>query len=241
MDDEGATTALRSSAPPTLTPAVVGASAFVALCAIVSIAFVAARGGLELPLASASAAPVAVASPAATAASPSGPPTATQTPAPTAAPSAASPSPSPATEPTPEPTPTGPTPTPDPLTALPPCPDHPGCYVYTVRRDDTLSRIARRYDVPLSTVVALNPELVDPSVVVLGQPIYLGRDPYARLDPCPNRDGCYLYVVRPGDRLTTIAARFGISLVAILELNPAIDDPSTIFSGQVIRLPRPTT
>lgn len=219
----------------TLTPAVVGASGFVAICALVSVAFVAARGGLELPLASASAPPVAVATdaPPTPTAPPSGPP-------PSARPSPEPPSPSAGASEPPPPSPSpGPTATPDPLTALPACPEHPGCYVYTVRRGDTLGRIADRYAIPLTTVIALNPEIADPSTIILGQPIYLARDPYVRLDPCPNRDGCYLYVVRPGDTLSTIAGRFGVSMTAILDLNPAIDDPNTIFSGQVIRLPGP--
>lgn len=134
----------------------------------------------------------------------------------------------------------GPTPTPDPLAALPACPDQPGCYVYTVRRGDTLGGIAGRYDIPYATVIALNPELDDPSTIVIGQTIYLGRDPFARLEPCRDREACYRYVVQPGDRLSTIAGRFGVSLTAILQLNPSIDDPNAIFSGQVIRLPDPT-
>jgi LysM repeat protein len=229
----------------TLTPAIVGAAGFVVVCAFLSVAFVAARGGLELPLASPSTAPVAVASPAPS--GPGAPPSATPplSPRPSLAPSgppsspAASAGPSASAVPTQPPT-RGPTPTPDPLAALPACPDELDCHVYTVRRGDTLGRIADRYRVPYQVVVALNPELVDPSVIVVGQPIYLGRDPFARLEPCPNRDACYRYVVRPGDRLSTIAGRFGLTVVAILELNPAIDDPNTIYSGQVIRLPDPT-
>lgn len=231
-----ATTADRAS-QRTLTPAVVGAAAFVVICAFISIAFVAARGGLALPLASPSAPVVAVASPS---------PAATAN-EPTASPSAA-PSPGIPTSP-PGPTPGGPTqpptgatptPKPDPLAALPGCPGHPGCYVYTVRRGDTLGRIADRYDLPYPLVLALNPELVDPSIIVIGQPIYLARDLFARLDPCPKRDACYLYVVQPGDRLSTIAGRYGLTMTAILELNPSIVDPNTIYSGQVIRLPDPT-
>lgn len=221
----------------TLTPAIVGAAGFVIVCAFVSVAFVAARGGLELPLASPSPAPVAVASPAPSGAPPSPSVHPTAPPATTGPPATAGPSAS--AGPTQPPT-RGPTPTPDPLATLPACPDELDCHVYTVRRGDTLGRIADRYRVPYQVVVALNPELIDPSVIVIGQPIYLGRDPFARLEPCPNRDGCYRYVVRPGDRLSTIAGRFGLTVVAILELNPAIDDPNTIYSGQVIRLPDPT-
>lgn len=208
-----------------------------AVCALVSVAFVTARGGLELPLASVTPPPAVVATPT--------PPGATTAPvaSPTTMPSGSLPSDSPSPSASPEPTPppsAGPTPTPDPLAALPNCPDRPECHIYTVRRGDTLGRIADRFAVPYAIVLALNPEIADPSTIVIGQTIYLGRDAFARLEPCPDRDACYRYVVQPGDRLSTIAGRFGVTLAAILELNPAIDDPNQIFSGQVIRLPDPT-
>jgi murein DD-endopeptidase MepM/ murein hydrolase activator NlpD len=127
----------------------------------------------------------------------------------------------------------------DPLTALPGCPGHPGCYLYTVVRGDTLSTIADHWLIGLSIVEALNPSITDPSTIVVGQTIYLGRSPVVVLDPCPDQAGCYLYVVRSGDRLSTIAGRYGTSTAAILELNPSITDPNQIYTGQTIRLPGP--
>ncbi len=46
------------------------------------------------------------------------------------------------------------------------------------------------------------------------------------------------YVVRPGDTLSSIAARCGVSLQDILQANPEIEDPASIFPGQEIRIPR---
>lgn len=147
-------------------------------------------------------------------------------------PTAALPSPSP-----PEATP-GPSPTPvDPLAVLPPCPGHPGCYLYTVQRGDTLSTIADRWRISLAIVEALNPEITDPGTIAVGQTIYLGRSAVVRLDPCPDRSNCYLYVVRPGDRLSTIAGRYGTTTSAILALNPKITDANQIYSGETIRIP----
>lgn len=218
----------------TLTPAVLASALFVAACAVVAITFVASRGGLQMPVA------------------PTGSAIAVASQAPTPAPSVAAPSPAPSASPAPRPTATGsptpgsvptvpPSPTPagspDPLTALPGCPDVPGCYEYLIRRGDSLSGVASRYLIPVSTVLALNPEISDPGTIVVGQVLYLGRDPFLRLPPCDATPDCSLYTVRPGDRLSTIAGRFGITLEAILAANPAITDPNAIFSGQVIRLP----
>ncbi|MDI6871437.1 MAG: LysM peptidoglycan-binding domain-containing protein [Bacillota bacterium] len=45
------------------------------------------------------------------------------------------------------------------------------------------------------------------------------------------------YVVQPGDTLSAIARRFGVSLAALLAVNPEIADPDLIFPGQLIRIP----
>ena len=222
----------------TLTPAVAGSAVFVAVCALAAITFVAARGGIQLPIA-ATLPPVAVASQAPT---PGLTPLPTPAPvasigpsAPIATPSAAPASVPPSAVPSPGPPSLDPN---DPLLALPGCPGIPGCFVYVVQRFDTLSGIASSYVLPVSTVLALNPELADPSTVVVGQVLYLGRDPMLRLEPCPDVPDCVLYVVRPGDGLSTIAGRFDLTLASILAANPEIDDQNAIFSGQVIRLPR---
>ncbi len=220
----------------TLTPAVLASALFVVACAMVAITFVATRGGLQMPLA-ASGSAIAAAS-----GSPSAPPTGgLPTTAPTSAPPA-SPvaTPAPTLAPTPEPVEThtaNPSPSPfDPLFALAPCPDQPGCYEYLIKRGDSLSGVASRYAIPVSTVLALNPEITDPSTIVVGQILYLGRDPFARLEPCPDTVSCWLYVVRPGDRLSTIAGRFGLTVESILRANTSITDENTIYSGQEIRL-----
>jgi len=231
---------IRPPARRTLTPAVLLAAAFATLCGAGSIAFVAARGGLEMPtLASASGA-VAAASPtpAVGTAAPTTPP-ANGSELPASPPA----SPSPSAAPTPGETAPAASSTPaaslDSLAVLPGCPDHPGCYLYTVRRGDTLGTISDRWAIGLAIVEALNPEIRDPSTIVPGQVIYLGRSPVVRLDRCPDLAGCYLYVVRSGDHLSTIAGRYGTTTSAILALNPAITDPNTIRVGQTIRLPGP--
>ena len=45
------------------------------------------------------------------------------------------------------------------------------------------------------------------------------------------------YVVQPGDTLSGIADRFGVSLSDLEAANPQIVDPNTIFPGQVINIP----
>lgn len=222
----------------TLTPAVVLAAAFLVGCAGVSIAFVAAHGGLEVPSIAGASGGVAVASPS-LAPAPSQTPAAVvpgpSQPGPTATP-AGTEAPLPTAPPAAPPTPPS---SQDSLAVLAGCPGHPGCYLYTVRRGDTLGTISDRWAIGLWIVETLNPEIRDPSTIVPGQVIYLGRSPVVRLDPCPDASGCYLYVVRSGDRLSTIAGRYGTTTSAILDLNPAIEDANSIRTGQTIRIPGP--
>lgn len=230
----------RDARPRTLTPAVLVSALFTVLCGAVAITFVAARGGLQLPTAPAGShvavgSPVPSMPPASVGASPLPTLTATSTPtSPSASPAGPTPTNAPSAAPTP--TPAG---SPDPLTALPGCPAIPGCYEYRIERGDSLSGVASRYAIPVSVVLALNPAVTDPSTIVVGKTLYLGRSPFLRLPPCADQPDCSLYEVRPGDRLSTIAGRFGLTLEAVLGANPEITDANTIRSGQLIRLPQP--
>jgi nucleoid-associated protein YgaU len=226
-----------------LTPPIVASAIFTAACAVFAIAFVGARGGLQLPVA-ATDPPVAIASEA-----PSQGPTAAPSPPPTAPPTAPPPSPptaAPTTAPTPPPT-AAPTPEPtfvvptlepgDPLLALDGCPDRPGCFEYVVVRGDTLSGIISRYLLDFDVLEALNPgQLSDPNLIVVGRVLYVGRDPLARLEPCPGGEACAIYVVQAGESLAEIAERYLMTREAILAANPGLATP--IQPGQVVKLPR---
>ncbi len=66
---------------------------------------------------------------------------------------------------------------PDRLALLEPCPDRAGCYRYIVKRGDTLGRIARFFGVPLDSILRLNPQITDPSLILPGQPLILPGQP----------------------------------------------------------------
>ena len=49
------------------------------------------------------------------------------------------------------------------------------------------------------------------------------------------------YKVQPGDNLSKIAKRYGISLAQLLEANPQIKDRTKIQPGQLLNLPDTST
>jgi hypothetical protein len=62
---------------------------------------------------------------------------------------------------------------------------------------------------------------------------------YKLLKACPNRANCYIYVVRSGDNLFSIANYFGHPLATIYRWNPQY--PGTrLRVGDSIRMPPPT-
>jgi LysM repeat protein len=65
-------------------------------------------------------------------------------------------------------------------------------------------------------------------------------DRFALLTKCPSTTDCWIYVIRAGDNLQSIANWFGVSYDRILQMNPWITDPTSIHAGQHLRIPTPT-
>ncbi len=62
----------------------------------------------------------------------------------------------------------------------------------------------------------------------------------ALLTPCPGRADCYVYVVRSGDNLFSIANYFGVPLGRVRALNPGFGGGSIVQPGTKLILPTPT-
>jgi LysM repeat protein len=62
---------------------------------------------------------------------------------------------------------------------------------------------------------------------------------YAVLTACPSTPNCWIYVVRSGDNLVSIAHWFGVPLQAVYDMNPWLRT-SGLRAGQQLKIPTPT-
>jgi hypothetical protein len=160
-----------------LTPAIAGALLVLAASFALSVAFVVANGGMNLPN---------VGSPSPLVAGTSAEPVSSESPSTTATPESLAPSPEPTpaasveaatSAPSPQPTPTPPpaataSPASDRYALLTACPDEPDCWIYVVRSGDNLVSIARYFGVPLAVVHERNP-WTETTQLVAGQELRL--------------------------------------------------------------------
>ncbi len=65
-------------------------------------------------------------------------------------------------------------------------------------------------------------------------------DRYALLTRCLNTSDCWIYVIRSGDNLRSIANYFGVSYERVLDMNPDLGDPANVRPGYRLRIPTPT-
>ncbi len=112
---------------------------------------------------------------------------------------------------------------------------------YQVKPGDTVSSIAEAFGLPTPAVLTLN-GLSWNSLVHEGQILKLSPEPTKKRAGSPARLAANGYVVSPGDTVTTIAGRLGISPEALSAHND-LQPNSIIYAGQMLSVPgatRPT-
>lgn len=112
---------------------------------------------------------------------------------------------------------------------------------HTVQVGETLRSIADRYGVTIEELAAAN-RLVNPNLIFAGQQLLIPASGAAVVEEVDAIDDSVqeadalervVHVVQPGETLTRIAARYGITTADILRLN-RLPNPNIIFAGQRI-------
>ena len=121
---------------------------------------------------------------------------------------------------------------------------------YTIKRGDTISGIAERYGLTTQGLLALN-KLSRTSIIYPGQVIVLSGSSIAMVPvsnvesndpPSPPPTSApppvinNSYTIKTGDTVTSIAARFGVSVDAILNAN-GLSRSSIIYAGRTLKIP----
>ncbi|MCP5055759.1 MAG: LysM peptidoglycan-binding domain-containing protein [bacterium] len=104
--------------------------------------------------------------------------------------------------------------------------------LYTVRRGDTVSSIARRYGVTERDLLATN-HLRNRNRIGVGQVLEL---PGGALSASPKLAQAGIYTVRRGDTLDGIARRFGVTRAALASQN-GIRNANQLRAGQSLSIP----
>lgn len=101
---------------------------------------------------------------------------------------------------------------------------------HIVRKGETLSQIARYFGVSVAALAQAN-GISNPSYIYVGQHLYIPASGGVGSVGCAGR-----YIVRPGDKLSVLAAYFGVSTAALASIN-GIANPSYIYVGQKLCVP----
>lgn len=114
-------------------------------------------------------------------------------------------------------------------------PPHAGLTVrYRVRWGDTLSGISLTFHTPLRTLRSLNPRLG--AYLLAGQILVLCASCGTAIAPAAISTTGAGYTVRPGDTLSGIAARYGVTTASLRALN-GVSNPNRLLAGTRLALP----
>lgn len=102
----------------------------------------------------------------------------------------------------------------------------PGFYV--VVSGDTLTTIAELYQITLKSLIAANPQITNPDLILVGQVINIPVLPGSSCTIAP-------YIVKAGDIFYDLAAKYGSTAGQLLALNTGTD-PTKLAIGQSVTL-----
>jgi LysM repeat protein len=106
--------------------------------------------------------------------------------------------------------------------------------IHVVQPGETLYGIAMRYGVSATAIANAN-NLYNPDFIYAGQRLVIPGTSAPPSGQYPPPSSC-TYTVRLGDTLSSIAARYGTTVTALMQVN-GISNPNFIYAGQVLTIP----
>lgn len=117
---------------------------------------------------------------------------------------------------------------------------------HVIQRGETLFTIAQRYSLTGTELIRLN-SISNPNLIYAGQRLIVGSAPADAANPLPEIEAppavqtmitasTVTHTVTAGERLSQIAEQYGVSWLAIAQLN-GIADPNTVYVGQELAIP----
>lgn len=100
-----------------------------------------------------------------------------------------------------------------------------------VKRGDTLSQIAMKYDTSYEYLAKIN-GIANPNLIYTGQRLIVPILEDNKIHDTSHK----LYIVKRGNTLTQIAYEYGVTIDSIVRLNN-IANPNLIYVGEVLRIP----
>ena len=95
-----------------------------------------------------------------------------------------------------------------------------GSFNYTVKRGDTLSRIAHDFNTTIPILRKFN-SIPNPDIIKVGQIIVIPYSPPEAI----------IYIVHHGDTLSSIARKYGTHVKNLIDFN-YLDTPDLIYPGE---------
>ena len=107
---------------------------------------------------------------------------------------------------------------------------------HVVKAGENLYRIALRYGTTAQALAEFN-GIYNPAHLVVGQTLRIPGSPTAPTVAYQPAHAAATHTVQPGETLTAIAIRYGVTLWTLVQVN-SIANPSRIFPGQGLAIPR---
>lgn len=105
---------------------------------------------------------------------------------------------------------------------------------YTVKKGDTLSAIAKKYNTTVEAIMRANPQIKDANKIYVGQVIQIPVKTMQTSTSATSSEKVY-HTVQRGETLSGIAKKYNTNYLKIAALN-GIVNPNRIYVGQRIRV-----